>query len=201
VPVPFAIREAIFTRGFWLHLSNPHLSREEARSLAVEQIAQEEREKARHQRQRRQSAQPRTSKDGATDFGALLLARMMSMLANIERRRSRATEVPTPAPPVVDAVEPVAPEPTPTPTLGQRITGTLHDLAARVGIEAQPEPEPTRPQPPLIRAEGSSAVLIDEEREMPHLVDQTTRNWRASIRRNEAIQREQRRRPSSFIIG
>jgi hypothetical protein len=185
---PDTLRQAITVRSFWLLVANPTLTKVEAKAAAAEMLAQEERERrAKERKQPAQPTVPRTAKDGFTDFGALLLAKLSNMLSAIERRRS-ATPAATPAPPT--------PEPAvPRPSLVERVKAVF---------EPQPEqPVPTPPPLPWARGENSSAVLIPESEFAPGMRSVVTENWRKSIADNLISFDEKRGRPKSksWIIG
>jgi hypothetical protein len=166
-----------------LMLADPSLTGEEADRVASRRIAAELAQEQR-QRRRAKAQAARHGKDAAT---AMLLAE----LAGISER-TRATDLQYQA--ATNAAN----------TLTDKVARAVRTLADAVGV-TQPEPEPVRPQQPMIRAEGSSAQLIPDEEFEIRWHDLTTENWKRSIELNARIQRERearrRRGSSGYLIG
>jgi hypothetical protein len=77
-------------------------------------------------------------------------------------------------------------------------------LPRRIGDAFTPEPPPPAPtaKPPMIRAEGSNAVLLSDGEFTPGVRSVPTENWRLSIETNARDYEAKRGKPkSSFYIG
>jgi hypothetical protein len=197
MPLPSHLQSMLLVRSLWIGVQHPELSHQQAKELAAEMLAEEEQER---RAKERKQVKPRGKHDGG------LIGKVMQMIERIDARQQRAAApAPTPPPPpptlfMVNNAEPA--EPT-TPTLGDKVAHAVRKLADAVGA-TQPEPEPTRPQPPMIRAEGSSAQVIPEHEYPTHLTSYALENWKRSIEANAEIQRARearRRRNTGYLIG
>jgi hypothetical protein len=173
--IPHDISQQITVRSFWLMVSNSNMSREQARQLAAEQLAEEWREKAKHER-RAARPLPQAHDDPHRRLLGMVEA-MIDRLYSYSRPRRELRNTGEPARPslarrIVDAF-------TPEPT----------------------QPKPSAPRSPLVVAEGSNAKLIDD---LPHRYggDYATENWRASIETNARQFEERRGGPKrSWYVG
>jgi hypothetical protein len=179
MPLPDHISSQLLIRQFWLGVQHPHLSRQELRSLAAEQLAAElaeQQAKAKHQ------PRPRRARAAdAADAPGALLRRVLSMLDRVHDR----LHAPKPAPQLAEIDQPAEP---PAPTLGERISGKLHDLAEAVGI-TQPEPPPKQYS---LFASSDGVIRELAQDESPQLTSEATRNYRRTTTQNVVSFEEKR---------
>jgi hypothetical protein len=164
------LHQAILVRSLWARVSDPHLSADKARQLAVKEIAAEHRVQGRHQRRLDAASRPVTPRQPVPhdDAGRQLISKVAGLLSRLavrphpSRRRLREP-APTPAP---------ISETTARPGIVERLANAF----------TEPTPPPP-PRSPLVVAEGSRAQLIDD---LPHNYqgDHILANWRASIESN-----------------
>jgi hypothetical protein len=178
-----SIRERITLRSFWLGVQHPELSRAELRSRAAAELAAEHRS---HQQVRLDRAshrpgqwQPPPHPDPVVNS---LIRKVCAVIARLHVEkpppRVRIHDTPLTASPAVPAPQPTPPRPS--------IVERIADLVT------EPEPPAEPPQRPMIRSEGSSAVLIPDAEFPARYCDQATANWRASVESN-IVHFEQRR--------
>jgi hypothetical protein len=189
MPLPDHISGQLLLRTFWLGVQHPHLSRQELRAMAAQQLAEEQAEQAKHQHHQRRPKHPRAA-DAAAPRAApgALLSKIFGLIDRIEARRQRPPAA-TPAPPAA----------LPAPTLGERISDKLHDLAEAVGI-TQPEPPPKQFS---LFASSDGVVREIAPDESPQLTSAATRNYRRTTIESEASRDEKRGGTprQSWLIG
>jgi hypothetical protein len=90
--MPHNVREQITVRALWLRLSDPTISREQARAAAAEAIAQEWREANQdHQRRRLDAAShPVGRQQQQPDVRRSLIAKVMAMIDRLHQPPKRA---------------------------------------------------------------------------------------------------------------
>jgi hypothetical protein len=191
--LPHYIESQLVVRAFWLGIQHPELTKQEARNLAAEQLAAElAAQQAKQGKPRAASAHGTPSKHNA---GRLLLSKIAGMIDRLARQGSATATPPEPG---------IMPEPVAEPA--RSFSERLGDRVIAWVSGEQPPAKPAQPEPqyPLVRAEGSSAVLISDDEYPAHLRDPTTENWRKSIADNLIRFDDRRGTPparKSWLIG
>lgn len=181
---PHNVSGRIAARMLWVLSENPELGRKQARTIAARETAQEIITDRRKQRQAKSSIAPLSHSRHADDPRGTLLSRILAV----------ATRLWTPLPehrPADLSAEPAEPPP-PRSSLAEHV---------RSAFEPPVCPQPSVPEYPLVRADGSSATLIPESTYPPRFRDQTTANWRASIEDNVVSFEERRGGSRSIYVG
>jgi hypothetical protein len=181
--LPDSVRSQLLVRTLWASLQHPELTHQQARELAAQQLAEEERERAQHQQHKPKPRQRRAA--DVADLRAVpgaLLSKIFGLMDRIEARRRK--------PP---AASPRPPQAAPAPTT----------LVEKVIAAFTPAPEPPPPQYSLFASsDGVVRQLSDDE--SPQLTNAATRNYRASTMRN-VIDFEEKRggvpARKSWLIG
>jgi hypothetical protein len=185
----------ITARALWTRISNPHLSPQEARSIAASELGQEHRQARTHQQTRLDAASHplpplRGDKPGQhhDPIGRNPLRHLLAKVDAVIRRIHRDEKLTR-----VRIAEPATPTPQPPEPPPPTILDKLVDA-----ILPEPEPEPATPVPPTIRSPnsiGTAQLIVDN----PHNSggDHVTDAWRKSIQDNIVNFDQRRGTPSS----
>jgi hypothetical protein len=182
--LPDSVRSQLLVRTLWAGLQHPELTHQQARELAAQQLAEEQAAQQQHHKPRTRQKRAADATDLASAPQALL-HKVLSLLDRVHDRQHKPKPKPTPQ--LAELDQP--PEP-PAPTLGERISGKLADLAEAVGI-TQPEPEPPPKQFSLFASSDGIVREIAPD-ESPHLTSEATRNYRRSTTQNVVSFEEKR---------
>jgi hypothetical protein len=156
------ILSQIIGRMFLLLVSNPGMTRHEARAIAARQIAQE-------QRAQRKASSFTSRPQSTANAGDALLAKLFGIIQRMDARRE--------------------PPPEGQPLTGE-LARPVSTVSAAMVRKADPEPQPGLSVVGIYDGRTTGATLLSDEEFPAAMRSPIYRNWIRSIETNERIARE-----------